>query len=320
MHLPVLLEESLEYLKVEPGKTYLDATAGAGGHLSAIAKQAGESSTVIGLDRDVHVIDRLKNLQGLGDLSSNIRLYHSNFSDIKSVLKENGIGTISGGILADLGVSSMQIDNAERGFSFQQDGPLDMRMDTTSSLSAHTIVNEFSEKEIADIIFNYGEDRHARAIAKAILRNRPIDSTAQLASIVTKSLGRFQGKNSKYNKNPATRTFQAIRMAVNEELLSLEKFLDEATSCLEPGARLVVITFHSLEDRMVKQFFRTKSLQCICPPRHPVCTCNTRRALQILTKKPIVASSQEIDFNSRARSAKLRAAEKLDDSNQLDHP
>ncbi|MDX2108073.1 MAG: 16S rRNA (cytosine(1402)-N(4))-methyltransferase RsmH [Candidatus Melainabacteria bacterium] len=317
MHLPVLLEESLEYLKVEPGKTYLDATAGAGGHLSAIAKMAGESSTVIGLDRDINVIERLG---GLADLPSNIRLFHSNFSDIKSVLADSGIGTISGGILADLGVSSMQIDNAERGFSFQQDGPLDMRMDTTSSLSAHTIVNEFSEKEIADIIFHYGEDRHARAIARAIVKSRPIDSTMQLASIVTKSLARFAGKNSKHNKNPATRTFQAIRMAVNEELLSLEKFLEDASSCLEPGARLVIITFHSLEDRMVKQFFRTKSLQCICPPRHPVCTCNTRASLQILTKKPIVASSQEIDFNSRARSAKLRAAEKLDDFNHNDHP
>lgn len=317
MHLPVLLEESLEYLKVQPGKTYLDATAGGGGHLSAIAKRAGENSTVIGLDRDIQVIEKL---QGLADLPSNIRLFHSNFSDIKSVLTEHGIGTISGGILADLGVSSMQIDNAERGFSFQQDGPLDMRMDTTASLSAHTIVNEFSEKEIADIIFHYGEDRHARAIARAITRSRPIESTMQLASIVTKSLARFQGKNSKHNKNPATRTFQAIRMAVNEELLSLEKFLEDASSCLEPGARLVIITFHSLEDRMVKQFFRTKSLQCICPPRHPVCTCNTRPSLQILTKKPIVASSQEIDFNSRARSAKLRAAEKLDELNQLDHP
>jgi len=320
MHLPVLLEESLEYLKVEPGKTYLDATAGAGGHLSAIAKRAGDSSTVIGLDRDINVIESLQNRQDLADLPSNIRLYHSNFSDIKSVLTTSGIGTISGGILADLGVSSMQIDNAERGFSFQQDGPLDMRMDTTSSLSAHTIVNEFSEKEIADIIFQYGEDRHARAIARAIVKNRPIESTSELAGIVTKSLVRFQGKNSKFNKNPATRTFQAIRMAVNEELLSLEKFLDQATSCLEPGARLVIITFHSLEDRMVKQYFRTKTLQCICPPRHPVCTCNTRPALQILTKKPIVASSQEIDFNSRARSAKLRAAEKLEESNHTDLP
>lgn len=310
MHLPVLLEESLEYLKVQPGKTYLDATAGAGGHLTAIAKKAGQSSTVIGLDRDPNVINHLS---GLADLPENIRLFHTNFSDISQVLFANGIDTISGGVLADLGVSSMQIDNADRGFSFQQDGPLDMRMDSTSSISAHTIINEYSERELADIIFHYGEDRHARAIARAIVKNRPIDSTMQLAHLVTKSLARFQGKNSKHNKNPATRTFQAIRMAVNEELLSLEKFLNEAYSCLKPGARLVIITFHSLEDRMVKQFFKTKSLQCICPPRHPVCTCNTRPGLQILTKKPIVASSQEIDFNSRARSAKLRAAEKLEE-------
>ncbi len=309
MHLPVLLAESLEYLKVEPGKTYVDATAGAGGHLTAIAKGAGETSTVIGLDRDPNVIQLLS---GLSDLPGNIRLFQTNFSDISNVLTEHGIDTVSGGILADLGVSSMQIDNAERGFSFQQDGPLDMRMDPNSSLSAHTIVNSFSEKELADIIFHFGEDRHARSIAKAIIRNRPIETTAELAQIVTKSLGRFMSKNSKYEKNPATRTFQAIRIAVNEELLSLEKFLENAYASLEPGARLVIITFHSLEDRMVKQFFKSKSLQCICPPRHPVCTCNTKPGLKILTKKPIVASSQEIDFNSRARSAKLRAAEKLD--------
>jgi 16S rRNA (cytosine1402-N4)-methyltransferase len=327
-HASVLLKESIEFLNVRPGLTYIDATAGAGGHLKAIVNALGAAATtgqpsattsgVIGIDRDSQTLDRLRK-----ELSNEqVGLYHANFTEIADVLAEAGLRTVTGGILADLGVSSMQIDNPERGFSFLKDGPLDMRMDDTQSLTALDIVNHWKEEEIADIIYQYGEERYSRAIARNIVKSRPVQTTLQLADIVSRSVRykaaarKGHGKRNSAGGNfdhshPATRTFQALRIAVNDELSSLKKFLDQSVSLLAPGARLVVITFHSLEDRMVKQFLRQKAASCHCPPKQPQCTCNGKSELLIITKKPIVADSAEVVANIRSRSAKLRAGEKI---------
>jgi 16S rRNA (cytosine1402-N4)-methyltransferase len=336
----VLLAETLELLDVKPGRTYVDVTAGAGGHLSAIynAAQAapgnsgGAPSKIIGLDQDLNSLNALKERA-----PDDLLLLHSNFRYLKEALRSAGINTVDGGILADLGVSSMQIDRSERGFSFQKDGPLDMRMDTTQSLSADDIVNKWREDELANVIYEYGEERYSRRIARRIVEARPLKSTLELSEIVSRCVPRSSDKKSRKNFkidgggdgggaggdgrngsrmahsaiHPATRTFQALRMAVNEELPALKEFLQEASDLLEPGARLVLITFHSLEDRVVKQFLKHASLSCVCPPRMPVCACNKRVEVEILTRKPVIASSQEILANTRSRSAKLRAGQKL---------
>ncbi|CAN5435466.1 16S rRNA (cytosine(1402)-N(4))-methyltransferase RsmH [soil metagenome] len=314
-HIPVLLNEVIDCLDVRPGLTYVDATAGAGGHLARIAELTEGKSKLYAFDRDAGSLERLK--ERFGD---QVTMVHSNFRYLKESLKQYGVSTIDGGILADLGVSSMQIDQGERGFSFQKEGPLDMRMDRTESLSAYNIVNQWPEGALADIIYKYGEERHSRKIANRIVANRPIESTLALAEIVARCIPRAADKK-KYKKSfgsagggyihPATRTFQAIRMAVNEELESLEDFLRESLTILKPGARLVVITFHSLEDRIVKQFFKMAAASCICPPRAPVCTCKKECEVLIITRKPITASDDELLANTRSRSAKLRAAQKL---------
>ncbi len=302
-HTPVLLNEAIEYLNVLPGKLYVDATCGAGGHLSSILAKAG--SNVIGIDRDQSALAIAK-----ARVKDKAQLVHANYSDIKSVLQGLDIDTVDGGILADLGVSSMQFDEAARGFSFSADGPLDMRMDQSQAFSAYNLVNEWQENELADIIYKYGEERHSRRIARRIVQARPIESTAQLARIVAGSI--FAGKGGARHEHihPATRTFQALRIAVNDELGHLEKFLREAIDILSPSARIVIITFHSLEDRLVKQIFRQAASPCICPPRQPVCTCNKKAELLVITGKPTLADNKEVLANPRARSAKLRAGEK----------
>ncbi len=305
-HTPVLLNESLELLRVTPGKLYVDATAGAGGHLLEIARQCGSASTVYGIDRDADALARLQ--PGVPD---NVKLIHANYSEIKEKLIEYGVTTVDGGILADLGVSSMQLDEPERGFSFQKEGPLDMRMDRTRGDTAEYIINTFSERDLSDIIYRFGEERYSKQIARSIVHARPIKNTLQLSEIVARTLRKFQRGRFDPSKHPATRTFQALRMAVNQELQCLEKFLEDSASLLGPGGRLVIITFHSLEDRLVKQFFRTKAQSCICPPRQPLCTCNHKAELLIITRKPLVAGEQEVLANVRSRSAKLRAGEKL---------
>jgi len=310
-HIPVMLEECMELLNLRPGKTYVDATAGAGGHMLRIAGGAGSDSTVYGIDRDVDAIARLRGL-----VPDNVKLIHSNYTSMKEELSKLGVNTIDGGILADLGVSSMQLDEAHRGFSFMKDGPLDMRMDQSRGPTAEELLNELSERELADIIFQYGEERYSRQIARSIVYQRPIKSTRQLSDLVSSTLRKSQktiGRKGQYevSKHPATRTFQAIRIAVNQELQCLEKFLDDAVSILAPGARLVVITFHSLEDRLVKQFLRRESTSCVCPPRQPLCTCNKTSQLLIITRKPVVATGEEVLANVRSRSAKIRAGEKL---------
>lgn len=312
-------------LNVRSGRTYVDATAGAGGHLSAIYKAAAGDARVIGIDQDKGSLDALSKR-----VPEDVKLLHNNFRYLKSALSSSGINTVDGGILADLGVSSMQIDRGERGFSFQKDGPLDMRMDNNQSLSAYDIVNGWKEEALANAIYEYGEERYSRRIARRIIESRPIKTTLELAEIVSRCVPRASDKKSrkKHFQNsggeggagrkpghsaihPATRTFQALRMAVNEELPALEEFLQESLTILEPGARLVLITFHSLEDRIVKQFFKQAASTCVCPPKLPKCACDKRSELQIITRKPIVASEQEILANTRSRSAKLRAGEKL---------
>lgn len=303
-HTPVMLDKSLELLDVRPGLTYVDATAGGGGHLGQIVRRAGPTGTVIGIDRDLSAIAALR-----GKLGSGVRLAHANYADLESVVAGLGIDTITGGILADLGVSSMQLSDPDRGFSFTADGPLDMRMDRTGSLTASDLVNNLPEDELAAIIFKYGEERFSRKIARKIVQSRPLSTTAQLASIVSRCVPKVRGPHTDAS-HPATRTFQALRIAVNGELDSLAKFLRSSLALLAPGARLVVITFHSLEDRLVKQIFRQAAASCICPPRQPVCTCNKRPELLIITPKPLVPEASEVLANPRSRSAKLRAGEK----------
>ncbi len=315
-HVPVLLDKAVELLNVRPGLTYVDATAGGGGHLGLIAEQLKQSGRLIAIDRDLNSLRALekKNTQ------PNTSFVHADFGNLSSVITELGINTVSGGILADLGVSSMQVDDPTRGFSFTRDGPLDMRMDPTQALNADQLVNELSETDLANIIYKYGEDRNSRRIARAIVNARPIHTTSELANVVARAShfhrphgrrGRGKGSPGAVSTHPATRTFQALRIEVNSELDSLNLFLQQACDLLEPEGRLVVITFHSLEDRLVKDFFRLQASKCICPPRQPVCTCNKKPRLLIINRKPYCADEKEVLANIRSRSAKLRAGEKL---------
>lgn len=311
LHTPVLLDRSLELLNVRRGLTYIDATAGGGGHLQAIVQALAGSGLAVGIDKDLQSVERLVE-QFSGQPA--VKIVHGDFARLTEILAELDLSTVTGGIIADLGVSSMQINDGLRGFSFLKDGPLDMRMDRSKPYTAKELVNNLPEAELAEIIFKYGEERYSRTIAKRIVEARPLSTTRQLADLVVQTIKRKAGKGKKathYYIHPATRTFQAIRIAVNSELENLSKFLDQAAALMAPGAILVVISFHGLEDRIVKQFFRLMASSCICPPRQPICNCNKRPQFQIITKKPIIADEQEILANIRSRSAKLRSGEKL---------
>ena len=310
-HLSVMLDEVIEMLQPGSGKVYVDATTGLGGHLLGIASRLKPESTLIGIDQDESALAiSRKRLQdaGFDFVRPRIELVQGNFRDIQRICQSLGSDSIDGGILADIGVSSMQLDDATRGFSFMQDGPLDMRMDQSQKLSAATILNDFTEKEIADILFRYGEERQSRKIAKRILESRPIKTTSELSTLVVKALGWPRGNDKSH---PATRTFQALRIAVNDELGALENFLADSIRILAAGGRLVVISFHSLEDRMVKQIFKSYETECVCPPKQPICNCSKRRELKILTRKPLQPEEKETLANPRARSAKLRAGERV---------
>jgi 16S rRNA (cytosine1402-N4)-methyltransferase len=309
VHLPVLPGESVELLDAERGGLFVDATLGLGGHTELILR-AATNNLVIAIDQDEDAI-RLaeKRLEGF---SGRVRISHSNFSQIRSVLESFGEGSVDG-ILADLGVSSLQLDSEDRGFSFRFDAPLDMRMNRASEApTAADLLATLSETEIANLIYTFGEERFSRRIARRIVERRergePVTTTKQLTELVERSVKR----SPKDKIHPATRTFQALRIAVNHETQVLEQFIDDAVDLLKTDGRLVIIAFHSLEDRIVKRMFQKLSGRCFCPPRIPQCVCGAKKRVEILTRKPVTASEEETETNPRARSAKLRAVRKLE--------
>ncbi len=307
-HVPVLLRESLEQLKVENQGFFVDATLGLGGHAEAILA-ANEGNRLLGIDQDREALKAAgERLERFGE---RVRLVHSNYSAIADVIDNQDWGRPDG-ILADLGVSSLQFDSAERGFSLRHDAELDMRMDANADVpTAAELLATLDEAEIADVIYRYGEERASRKIARWIVNRRnegrPVTTTLDLADLVRRAVKQSSGDRT----HPATRTFQALRIAVNREFENLERFLTDAVDVLADGGRLAVITFHSLEDRIVKQAFQRLSGKCSCPPRLPVCRCGAAKKVEILTRKPVLPTEQEMRENSRSRSAKLRAVEKI---------
>lgn len=301
-HVPVLYDEVLAGLKVRPGGTYLDGTLGAAGHAAGILQVSSPGGTLLGLDADPEAVAYAREvLRPFGDRAT---LRIANFRQMGAIARAEGLSGIDG-ILLDLGLSSRQLADAERGFSFSQEGPLDMRMDPSSGSTADSLVNSLPEEELADLLWRYGEENQSRRIARAIVAARPVTSTAQLAAIVAGSAARGQ------RIHPATRTFQALRIAVNDELQALAEALPQARDLLRPGGRLAIISFHSLEDRLVKRFFQHESRDCICPPEMPVCTCGHRATLTMVNRKPIRPTEGEVERNPRSRSARLRIAEGL---------
>lgn len=304
VHVPVLLDEVVRLLSPRAGRRYLDGTVGAGGHARAILDASGPDGRLLGLDADQQVLAIAR--RRLVEFGDRAVLVHANFRDLAAVARECGLAPLDG-VLLDLGVSSLQLDTAERGFSFRSDAPLDMRLDRMGGPTAAELVAELQERELADLLFRYGEEARSRAIARAIVaarRREPIRTTRQLAAVVERVVprGRTHG---------ATRTFQALRIAVNDELGSLRVALRQAHEVLNDGGRLAVISFHSLEDRMVKQYFAGQATRCVCPPRTPVCVCGRTPSLEIVTRRPIVAAPDEVAANPRARSAKLRVVARL---------
>ena len=308
-HQPVLLDETLDLLNAGSGGLFVDATLGLGGHAEAILGSS-KYSVVIGIDQDEEALSSAK--QRLSKFGSRISFFHSNFSMINDVVRKAKKGSPAG-ILADLGVSSLQLDSVERGFSLRHDAPLDMRMDPSSGgQTAAELLATVSQDELANIIYNYGEERASRKIARWIVEKResgtPITTTRELADLVKRAVR----SNPKDRTHAATRTFQALRIAVNSELVILEPFIKDAVDLLESGGVLAIISFHSLEDRIVKHAFQRLSGKCVCPPRQPVCSCGAEKRVEILTRKPILPSEAESKQNPRSHSAKLRACRKLD--------
>ncbi|MBA4379280.1 MAG: 16S rRNA (cytosine(1402)-N(4))-methyltransferase [Anaerolinea sp.] len=302
-HQPVLYHDIILALRPQSGGRYLDGTLGAGGHAAGILAASSPDGLLLGLDVDPQALELARQrLAPFGERACLIRASYTTLSDQLAALAWPAVD----GILLDLGASSMQFDTPARGFSFQSDGPLDMRFDPSNPLTAADLVNNLPEAELADLIYRYGEEPASRRIAQAILRARPVCGTQALAEVISKA---SRGKRG--HIHPATRTFQALRIAVNRELQSIEDALPQAVRALEPGGRLAIIAFHSLEDRLVKEFFRRESRDCICPPRQPVCTCGHKASIREITRRPIQAAVEEIQHNPRARSAKLRVAEKL---------
>ena len=304
-HLPVLLEKCMEALSIKPSGTYIDATMGGAGHSEQIVKRL-TTGNLIGFDQDKNAIaasrKRLAAYQ-------NVIYVNRNFQYIKEVLGELAIDTVDGALM-DLGVSSHQLDEAERGFSYMHDAPLDMRMDQSSSFSAYDVVNSYSREQLEQIIFQYGEERWAKRIAAFIEEERglrPIETTGELVSIIKKAVPKGARRDGPH---PAKRTFQAIRIEVNGELSLLGQAIDDFVDCLKPGGRLAVITFHSLEDRIVKTKFAELAVGCTCPKELPVCVCGKQPKGKVITRKPIVADERELSENPRARSAKLRVFER----------
>lgn len=307
-HIPVMLDECLEGLNIKADGIYVDGTVGGAGHSIEIVKRLSENGRLICVDKDE---DALKAAgERLAPYSDRVTFIHDDYKNLVAELDSIGVGKVDG-ILLDLGVSSYQLDNAERGFSYMKDAPLDMRMDRSQRISAYEVVNGYSESELARILFDYGEEKLARQIARNILKARaekPIETTLELAKIVEDT---YPAKTRWKFGHPAKRTFQAIRIEVNDELSSLGEAVTQMARRLEKGGRMAVITFHSLEDRIVKSAFKELSLACTCPPDFPVCVCGKVQEVELVNKKPIVASEGELEKNSRSQSAKLRVIEKL---------
>ena len=304
-HIPVLLEQTINGLDVKKNGIYVDGTLGGAGHSKEILKKG--IKTLVGIDQDTEALEAAKN--NLKDYS-NVVYVHDNFENIDSILSELEIQAVDG-ILVDIGVSSHQIDSAERGFSFRFDSKLDMRMDRSQSFSAHSLVNTYSEEELTRVIKDYGEEKFAKSIARHIVKERtekPIETTKELENIILKSVPRYKGQDGKSN---VQRTFQAIRIEVNHELDVLKSFIDKAVKLLKSGGRLAIISFHSLEDRIVKQKFKELATGCVCPPDFPICVCGHKPVVKIITKHPEVAFDDELKINPRSSSAKLRVVEKL---------
>ena len=306
-HVSVLLQECIDGLAIKPDGIYVDGTLGGAGHSSQIAKRL-TTGRLIGIDRDPVALkaagERLKPYE------DRVKLVHSNFCDMAQVLKDLDIPGVDG-ILLDLGVSSPQLDDGARGFSYMADAPLDMRMNSEDSLSAHEVVNTWPQEELKRILYTYGEERYAPQIASAICRRRaekPIETTLELVDIIRSAMPPAALREKQH---PAKRSFQAIRIAVNDELGAVEKIMKDAVELLNPGGRLAIITFHSLEDRIVKNGMADAAKGCTCPPNFPVCVCGKKPKVKLISKKPIISGEEELEINPRARSAKLRVCEKL---------
>ncbi|WP_408892392.1 16S rRNA (cytosine(1402)-N(4))-methyltransferase RsmH [Paenibacillus taichungensis] len=313
-HITVLKEEATEGLNIKQDGIYVDCTLGGGGHSSVIASKLGPGGRLIALDQDDWALDNAR--EKLAPYGERITLVKTNFRDLEQVLKELDVPMKDGvpqvdGILYDLGVSSPQFDEGERGFSYNHDAPLDMRMDQDASLTAKEIVNEWPEEEIARILYRYGEEKFSRRIARVIVEKRKqstIETTGELVELIKEGIPAAARRTGGH---PAKRSFQALRIAVNDELGAFEEGLHQAVRCLAPGGRVSVITFHSLEDRICKQIFSSYLEKCTCPPDFPLCVCGGKGAMRLVNRKPLIPTETELAENSRARSAKLRVAEKL---------
>ncbi len=305
MHEPVLLQETIANLISDPHGIYVDCTLGGGGHLRYLIENLAPDARVIGIDKDIDILNQTR----LGFDDSKVSFVQSDFRDLEQVLQELNIELVDG-IMMDLGVSSFQLDVADRGFSFHEDAPLDMRMNREQVFTAGDLVNSYAEAEIREILFKYGEEAYARNIAKAIVSYRAgkdIESTLELVDIIK---GAVPAKYCR-DKHPARKSFQALRIVVNGELEALQDVLPQAVKMLRPQGRLCIISFHSLEDRIVKQFMQEKSRDCICPPDFPICICEHRAQLKLISRKPIIASAEECSSNPRSRSARLRVAARI---------
>ena len=308
VHKPVLLDECMEVLNIRPGGVYVDGTLGRAGHSREIARRL-TVGRLICIDQDMAAIEAAE--ERLAPWRDRVTLVHGNFSGLADILRQAGVSGVDGALF-DLDVSSPQLDDASRGFSYMQDAPLDMRMDAAAALTAREVVNTWSPEELRRILYEYGEERYAPAIARAIVRAReekPVETTLELADIIR---GAMPPAALREKQHPAKRTFQAVRIAVNGELDVLPPMLKAAVESLNPGGRLAVITFHSLEDRIVKRTMRDMARGCTCPPEFPVCVCGKKPMLRLVTRRPIVPGTEELSENPRARSAKLRAAEKCE--------
>jgi 16S rRNA (cytosine1402-N4)-methyltransferase len=309
-HRPVLYQEIIHALRPARGGFYVDGTLGAGGHAWGVLDASRPDGRLLGLDIDPQALELAR--QRLAEFGERAVVRHGSYAELTAQLAGVGWAQVDG-ITLDLGVSSMQLDTGQRGFSFMTDAPLDMRFDPANPVSAADLVNNLPAKDLAHILFEYGEEAQGNRIANAIVQARPLHTTRELAELVAKAAGRGRERSRSGGRpiHPATRTFQALRIAVNRELESLEIVLPQAVAALAPGGRLAVISFHSLEDRLVKQFFRRESQDCLCPPRQPICTCGHKASIIEITRRPITSGSEEVESNPRSRSARLRVAERI---------